>query len=105
MIDKYSITLIVFDLLCTLYHAIIGYWMNNDKSVDSKLKSRLPDQIMFFILLSVFILLNLSFFVWTIRVAYTPRRVLEKQIPWTIMDKQYFSSLSSMTSTFEVERI
>ncbi|CAF1645250.1 unnamed protein product [Rotaria magnacalcarata] len=46
LIDKYSITLIVFDLFCTLYHAIIGYWMNNDKSVDSKLKSHLPDQIM-----------------------------------------------------------
>ena len=103
LIDKYSITLIVFDLFCTLYHAIMGYWMNNDKSVDPKLKSRLPDYTMFFILLFLFILLNLTFFVWIRRVAYKPRRMLEQQVPWTVVDTQH--SLSLTKATFGLERI
>jgi hypothetical protein len=82
----------------------MGYLIHNDKSVDAKSKSRLPDHIMFFILLSLFLLLNLIFFIWIIRVAYKPRRALEQQIPWTIMDQQYSSSSLTMT-TLEAERI
>ena len=82
----------------------MGYWINNDKPVDPKLKSRLPDQIMFFVLLSLFLLFNLIFFIWIIRVAAKPRRVLEQQIPWTIIDKQYSSSSLTMTA-LEFERI
>ena len=102
LIDKYSITLIVFDLTCTVYHAIMGYWINSDKSVDVKLKSRLPDHIMSFILLSLFLLVNLIFFIWIIRVAYKPRRILQQQIPWTIMDKKdSFSSPSATKLDFD----
>jgi len=71
----------------------MGYWINNAKSVEEKLKFRHPDHIMFWVVLSVFILLNLSFIIWIRIVAYRPRRLLEHQTPWIVVDKQHSSSL------------